>query len=148
MTSHASVKVQHIVKVNGTKAMPILVRAWSYLLEHKLAPLNQWPLAWDMEALIAVTPQGIIVGVIGFAYQEWTRELVLNIGYVDLKFRKQGVYEHLWLALVKQAQKRKIPSITSGTAMNNYAVRTFSKKAGRKETRVLIDFIVPRVKQP
>lgn len=141
-------RIEKIKGITGTAALPILVRAWADILEAGLVTTRSWLLNYDDEAILIFDVGELIngpIGVISFAHQEWSKEIILKIGYVRPEYRHRHCYEMLWSELVKHAQSIDCPMISGGAMLRNTPIREFCKKVGRREEVVWIAFDVPPV---
>lgn len=131
--------------VTGTKAVPIAVRGWHYLLEHDLVDPGAVMLAWDHKAFVASAPGDIPVAVLTFQHIEWKKEFYVNIGFTDVQYRCRGAYKQLWAALVLKAQEMNVKKITATTKIANNDMQSVAEALGRKIVGYYIDFDVPKM---
>ena len=137
-----AVRIKHYKNLARTPALPLVVVGWSELIKNNHV-LNAVLVFWDDEALVAFC-KNRPVGVLTYIFIEHLKCFDIRIGYVVPEFRRQGIYEQLWQALVKRAQDQNVLAIESSTAMENKVMRDFAKKMGRRERGVLLTFEVPQ----
>ena len=67
-----------------------------------------------------------------------------ELGFVEPRYRKQGVYRLLWEACVYKAQLKNVRSIQGGVAIGNAPMHATCEKLGRRPTYTVYDYEVPR----
>lgn len=136
------VRIEKGTGVFGTRVLPLAVEGWHHLLTNGLVDIHVSAFDWDNDYVVAWL-DGEPVGLIVFAHQVWNKVLLVRFGYVQPQWRRMGIYQRLWEALVKDAQERKIPRISSATYLTNTAVRSLAEKQGRGELMVTLEFDMP-----
>ena len=128
----------------GTPALPLAVEAWDELIQKGLVANYVQPIAWDSQAVVSYLDDADVpVGLITYAHQKCNKLFVITLGYVMPVWRRRGVYTELWERLVVEAQDAGVQVISSSIHVDNMPVRELSKKLGRAEVSVNIDFAVP-----
>ena len=132
--------INHYEGICNTPANIFALKAYVELIEKGWAD-NIAQHNWDDKAITA-SVKGKVVGIIVWARQEWTKTIVLKLGYVSAKYRKQGVYTMLWNELVKTAEGLNVVYIDGGTHVDNKPMRAFAKSQKRKEYAVAMRYCV------
>jgi RimJ/RimL family protein N-acetyltransferase len=137
-----NLEVCHYEGLNHTPAVALAQQGWAESIKDGLSePIVA--LGWDQNAIVASIEDGTPVGVLVWAKQDWGKQIVVVFGYVLPEFRRKGVYDKLWLALVDKAKELKITRILGETHIDNQAMRAVAKKHGRHERSVMLTFDVP-----
>jgi hypothetical protein len=133
-------RIEHYDGINRTPALRLALTAQLELLTLGLCDptLNVF---WDQKAIVAFdeTP----IGLITWQHQAWLKQIDVALGYVVPHRRREGVYTHMWAALVEKAQELKVLQICSTTHMSNKPMRITAIKQDRCELGVVLRYAVP-----
>jgi GNAT superfamily N-acetyltransferase len=135
--------IRHYKQISNTSALPLALRAQQALRNNGFVD-NLLTLSWDHSAIEAVpdlTGRGI--GIMVYQHLEWAKQIYVGIGWVDPNYRRQGVYTHMWRALLAKAKDLKVVEIRGITHVDNGSMRTLAAKLGRVEMAVVTNFRVP-----
>ena len=148
----------HVKQLGGTRFMGYAIQSHAAMIKEGTASDRHLNLHWENEGMFAVlreegewkSPDGpIIVGMITFTDQQWSRCLQIGLGFVTRRFRLDGVYTAMWNRLVELAQDRGVGTISGITYASNEAMRSVAQKHGRREKGIVLEFEVPtKAQQP
>ena len=128
----------HYTGLNRTPVLSLAVRGWLALIESGHCS-NTIQIAAEHNAFGAVISDQV-VGVLTYRHVPALKELAIGIGYVVPEFRRHGIYDHLWEALVIKARELDSVHISSATFLGNTAMRSVARAQGRVESQVVLNF--------
>jgi GNAT superfamily N-acetyltransferase len=133
--------IRYFEGFNRTPATVLAVRGWLDLNERGLGEpvLN---LSWDANVIGAFDGE-TCVGVIVWQHVKWSKQIFIDLSYVDPAARRHGVYRAMWDALVVKAQEIGVAFIYGITDAANEAMRAVAKEVGREECGISLRFAVP-----
>lgn len=141
------VEIEYFDGIVGTKALPILIRAWADILEAGHVSPFIMPVAWDNEAVVAVDKSGRAIGVVSFSHQKWSKELIVTLGYVREEFRDRGIYSQLWTAVLVRAKKLGVVRIAGGAMASNKQMIVVAEAQQRHVETVQFVYTMPTAKK-
>lgn len=123
-------KVHYVKRVEGCEVVIFLHRGWVDLASKGLTDQRSVLISGDMQCVYA-KERGRVVGAITFWKTDSDGAMNINLGYVDPRHRRKGIYRELWGELVKKSQEQGCRWISSMSSPHNKDIAAFNKSAGR-----------------
>jgi GNAT superfamily N-acetyltransferase len=136
------IAIEHVKRINATKAVPFLVHAWNELLKAGFCD-DMVLVSWDHEAVLALNARKDVIAAMSFSHIDWRAEICINIGFVMPAYRRRRVYRRLFARVVDIARERGVTNITGGRHVLNSRKARVDKSMGRKDVFVFTSYIVP-----
>lgn len=130
------VTIKHDEAFNGSKAFPLVMEGVSYIASN-IKGYDELSICGDTNAVIyALNSKREPVGCITFgAGEEDTPKaytLFITLGYVKEEYRREGVYNKMYNALIKYAKSTGYKVIESGVHGDNKIMLEVVKKQNRE----------------
>jgi len=136
-------KIEYVQKVEGTLVLPFIIDAYTSLrAAGNIEPMDV-PVSGSEEGFYILNRKGSVVAVLSYYTDD--NHIIINMGYVDRRYRKKGYYAALWERLVAEARKRGVKSIKGYHKPGNKAILSFNEKVGRKIKYVCSEYTLEEV---
>lgn len=127
----------HYTRISNTPALPLAVEAWHWFNQQGYSG-GEIAIGWDHEALTWETSDGKAVAVLTFKNQEWNNTCEIGIGFVDMSYRRVGLYRQLYEEVKKIAVEKGMLKTWGGRHINNTYKRLVDDKMGRTATFISV----------
>jgi ribosomal protein S18 acetylase RimI-like enzyme len=139
--SNQNLVLEHIDQISGSPAHFPAIKAWVEVVDAGHGDGDVLSINWDDQ--VTVLKDGDrIVALMVWRYLKYMREAWVCVGWVDEKYRRQGLYKQLYAAMKEQAIKLGARFIGGGVRPSNTAIRASAKSLGRSEHGITLREVI------